>query len=283
MTDFLDAVVHHRFMFNAVLTGVLASVASGVVGTYVVTRRITYLAGGIAHSVLGGMGIAYYLSHVHGYTRLHPLHGAIVAGLIAAALIGLVSLKAREREDTVIGALWATGMAVGVIFIAATPGYNQDIMSYLFGNILLVSSSELWLVGVLDLLVVSAGLLFYNQLLAVCFDEEFARVRGLRVELYYLLLLGLTALTIVILANVVGIILVIALLTLPAAIAGHFTRTMWQMMALAVVFSTALTLTGLGVSYQPNLPAGATIVLVAAGGYLVVVVFFRLRQRIWRA
>jgi zinc transport system permease protein len=276
MSEFFEAVIRHRFMLNALLTGVLASVACGVVGTYVVTRRISYIAGAIAHSVLGGMGVAYYLSEAHGVRAVTPMFSAVVAALLAAVIIGLVSLRARQREDTVIGALWAIGMAVGIIFISATPGYNENLMSYLFGNILLVSTGDLWLIAALDVVVVAVGLLFYQQFLAVCFDEEFARVRGLKVEAHYLLLLCLTALTVVILVTVVGIVMVIALLTLPAAVAGHFTRTLWQTMVLATVCSVMFTVLGLGLSYSPDLPAGATIIMVAGVSYLTVVLATRL-------
>ena len=279
MSEFLDALTRHAFLQNALLAGVLASVACGVVGTYVVVRRITYIAGGIAHCVLGGMGAALYLNRVHGLGWLQPLHGAVVAALGAAMIIGLVSLRARQREDTVIGAVWAVGMAAGVLFIARTPGYAQDLMSYLFGNILMVTRGDLWLIAGLDVVVVAVGLLFYNPLLAVCFDEEFARVRGLPVEFYYLLLLALTALTVVLLVTVVGIVLVIALLTLPVAIAGHFARRMWQMMILATIISIALTTTGLAVSYTPDLPAGATIIVLAGAVYLVVAIGARLVHR----
>ncbi len=281
MSEFFKAIAEHPFMFNAVLTGLLASVACGVVGTYVVARRITYLAGGIAHSVLGGMGVAYYLSQVHHLEYIRPMHGAIAAGLLAAVIIGLVSLRAKQREDTAIGALWAAGMAVGIVFITRTPGYNQDLMSYLFGNILLVSGRDLWLLGGLDVLVVGVSIVFYNQFLAVCFDDEFARVRGINVEFFYLLLLCLTALTVVILASVVGIILVIALLTIPAATVGHFTRTLWQTMLLAIACGVLFNIAGLGISYQPDLPAGATIILLAATVYLAVALtyrFLRLRR-----
>jgi zinc transport system permease protein len=276
VTEFLDAAAHYAFVQYALLAGVLAGVACGIVGTYVVVRRITYLAGGISHCVLGGIGAALYFQRVHGWHWLTPLLGAIIAALAAAMIIGLVSLRAKQREDTVIGALWAVGMAVGVLFIARTPGYSQDLMSYLFGNILMVSPGDLWLMAALDVLVVVLGLAFYNQFLAVCFDEEFARVRGMRVEFYYLLLLGLTALTVVLLVTVVGIILVIALLTLPVAVAGHFARRLWQMMALATVFSILFTTAGLAISYKPDLPAGATIIVLAGAVYLLVVVLSRL-------
>ena len=269
-TEFIDALVKHAFMRYALVTGVLAGIACGIVGTYVVARRITYVAGGISHTVLGGMGIAFYLSVVYNWKALHPLYGAIAAAILAAVIIGLVSLRAKEREDTVIGALWAVGMAVGIIFISRTPGYNENLMSYLFGNILMVSARDLWLIGILDLVVVGATLAFHNQLQAVCFDEEFARIRGVKVEFYYLLLLCLVALTVVLLLTVVGIIMVIALLVLPAAVAGFFTRTLKQNMILAVVLCIAFTTLGLAISYEPNLPAGATIIVLAGATYLAV-------------
>ena len=270
MADFFAALSHYSFLQHALLMGLLAAVACGAVGTFVVARRITYLAAGIAHAVLGGMGAAHYFRVVHGVTWLHPLVGAAAAALLAAVIIGLVSLYAHEREDTAIGALWAVGMAVGVIFISQTPGYNQDLMSYLFGNILMVSTADLWMIVALDAVVVGVVLIFYNQLAAVCFDEEFARVRGLSVEFFYLLLLILTALTVVILVTVVGLIMVIALLTIPVAAAGRFARTLLQTMMLATLFSALLTSSGLAVSFSTNLPTGATIILLAGLLYFVV-------------
>ncbi len=276
MLEFLSDLQHYRFLQYALLTGVLASLACGVIGSYVVTRRITYIAGGISHSVLAGMGAARYFQTVHHWDRLHPLYGAVAAAILAAVVIGLVGLRARQREDTVIGAVWAMGMAVGVLFIFKTPGYDEDLMSYLFGNILMVSTPDLWLMAGLDLLVAVVGLLFYNQLLAVCFDEEFARLRGVPVEFFYLLLLCLTALTVVLLVTVVGIVMVIALLTLPAAAAGHIARRLWQMMALATLLTLLITSSGLALSYGPDLPAGATTILVAGLVYVFVVGVTRL-------
>ena len=266
-------------MQHALLAGLLAAVACGIVGTYVVVRRITYIAGGIAHCVLGGIGAALYLQRVCGWTFIRPLHGAVVAALLAAMIIGLVSLRAKQREDTVIGALWAVGMAAGVLFIARTPGYSQDLMSYLFGNILMVTAGDLWLIAILDVLVVAVALLFYNQFQAICFDEEFARVRGIPVEFYYLLLLALIALTVVLLVSVVGIVMVIALLTLPVAVAGYFARRLWQMMVLAIGFSILFTTAGLAVSYKPDLPAGATVIILAGAVYLLVTIASRLLRR----
>jgi zinc transport system permease protein len=272
MSEFLEAVANYRFMQYALLTGLLAGVACGVVGTYVVVRRIGYIAGGISHCVLGGMGAANYLIRVHGWTWLHPLHGAAAAAILAALIIGVVSLRAKEREDTVIGAIWAIGMAAGVLFIARTPGYNQDLMSYLFGNILFVSGRDLVLIAVLDVVVVGVGLLLFNQFQAVCFDEEFARVRGLPVDALYLLLLCLTALTVVLLTTVVGIIMVIALLTLPVAVAGYFSRSLWRIMVLSSIFTVLFCTAGLALSYAPDYPAGATIIMLAGAAYLFVVI-----------
>jgi zinc transport system permease protein len=267
--EFLAAVLEFPFLRHALVAGALAGIACGVVGAYVVVRRITYIAGAIAHCVLGGLGIARYLQVVHDWP-VRPELGAVVAAVTAALVIGLVSLRMHEREDTIIGAVWAVGMAVGILFIAVTPGYHEDLMSYLFGNILLIGRGDLWSMVALDTVVVVLGLGLYPQLEAVCFDEEFARLRGLRVELYVLLLLVLTALTVVLLVTVVGIVLVIALLTLPAAIAGQFTTTLRGMMALASLLAIAFTSTGLAVSYGPDLPAGATTIVIAGAAYLAV-------------
>ncbi len=181
-----------------------------------------------------------------------------------------MSLYVREREDTIIGSVWAIGMAVGILFIAVTPGYHEDLMSYLFGNILLIGRGDLWAMALLDGIVLILGLGLYPQLEAVCFDEEFARMRGLRVEIYVLLLLVLIALTVVLLVSVVGIVLVIALLTLPAAIAGQFTTTLRGMMGLAAALAIAFTTSGLALSYSPDLPAGATTIVIAGVVYLLV-------------
>jgi len=276
MVDFVNALFNPDvpFVMYAFVTGILASVAFGIIGTYVVARRISYIAGSIAHSVLGGIGVALYLQKVRGIAWATPMVGAVVSALAAAILIGLVSLYSREREDTVIGAIWATGMAVGLLFIAKTPGYIEP-MSYLFGDILLITRRDLWMVLGLDALVVALGVVFYHKFLAVCFDEEFARLRGVHVEFYYLLLLCLTALTIVLLVTVVGIVMVIALLTLPAAVAGRFSKRLWQMMALSVLFCLVFTTSGLAVSYAYNLESGPTIIVIAAAAYLLATVALR--------
>jgi len=262
MFEFIDVLINQSFMQNAVIIGLLASVACGVMGTYVVVRRIVFISGGISHAVLGGMGIAYY----YGY---NPIHGAVLSALVAALIIGFVSLRYHQHEDTLIGALWAVGMAVGILFIYKTPGYNVDLMSYLFGNILLVERESIHLLACLDAVIILSVLLFYKRFLAVCFDEEYSRLQGVGVVTTYLLLLCLIALTVVILIQVVGIILVIALLTLPAATARHYARSLGQMMLLASLLGAVFTTSGLVVSYGPNLPAGATIIVIAGVAYFL--------------
>ncbi len=275
MIEFFQALLKHSFLQHAVLAGILASLSCGIIGTYVVTRRITYLAGGIAHCVLGGMGGARYMQVVHGWTFFDPLAGAIIAALAAAFIIGWVNIYAKERMDTVISAFWGMGMATGILFISKTPGYAEDMMAYLFGNILLVTQSDLLIIGGLDLFIVSTALLFHKQFVAVCFDEEFARLRGINAQFFYFLLLALTALTVVLMVSIVGIVMVIVLLTLPAALAGRFCSRMGSMMALAAGICALLTTTGLAFSYQPNLPSGATIIILTGVVYLVTIILKR--------
>lgn len=262
MSEFFIALTQHGFLQSALVAGLLASIGCGVMGTYVVVKRIAFIAGGIAHSVLGGMGAAPYFG-------FDPLLGALVAAIVAALLIGWVRLQWRAQEDTLIGALWAIGMAVGILFISKTPGYQADLLSYLFGNILLVPRESLWFMAALDaVLLLSVGA-YHRQFLAVSFDEEFARLRGIPVTFFYLLLLVLVAVTVVLLIQVVGLILVLALLTLPAAVAGHYVHSLGTMMLLATLLGGATSTLGLALSYGPDLPAGPTIILVAGGIYVI--------------
>jgi len=272
MPAFFTALAAHEFLQSALIAGLLASVGCGVMGTYVVVKRIAFLAGGIAHSVLGGMGAALYFGY-------DPLTGALVAAVAAALMIGWVRLQWKAQEDTLIGALWAIGMAVGILFIAKTPGYQTDLMSYLFGNILLVPRESLWFMATLDALLLSIVGAYHRQFLAVVFDEEFARLRGIPVAFFYLLLLVSVAITVVLLIRVVGLILVLALLTLPAAVAGHYVHSLGAMMLLATLLGSAVSTLGLALSYGPDLPVGPTIILLAGALYIVSALFTHARAR----
>ena len=269
MLDFFQVAWQNPFILVSLAGAILACSACGVVGTFIVARRITYIAGAIAHCVLAGLGAAYYLQRVHNLTWCNPMLGAIAAALIAAGIIAWVSLRANQREDTVIGAIWATGMAIGVMFIRATPGANPELMSRLFGNIMLITASDLYLIGALNLAIIIIVSLFYKQLFAVCFDEQFAKAQGLNAEAYYILLLMLTALTVVLLASVVGIIMVIALITLPVAISNLFLGKLWKIMLLSVALSIFFTITGFWLSYDLEFPPGATTIVIAGFVYLL--------------
>ncbi|NNJ92663.1 MAG: metal ABC transporter permease [Gammaproteobacteria bacterium] len=266
--DFLVALTEFSFLQYALLAGLLASVGCGVMGTYVVVKRIAFIAGGVAHSVLGGMGAAIY----YGYD---PHLGALLAAIASALLIGWVRLNWRAQEDTLIGALWAIGMAIGILFISRTPGYQSDLMSYLFGNILLVPKESLWFMVSLDAVLLLMVAAYHRQFLAIVFDEEFSSLRGIPVTFFYLLLLVLIAVTVVLLIQVVGLILVLALLTLPAAIAGHYVHSLGRMMLLATLIGSFVSTTGLALSYEPDLPAGPVIILLAGGLYVLSAIFRR--------
>jgi zinc transport system permease protein len=269
--NFFEVLSTQNFLQYAVLSGILASIGCGIMGTYVVVKQISFLAGGIAHSVLAGMGIAYFFGE-------DPIFGAIISSIIAALIIGWIKIKWREGEDIIIAAVWSVGMAIGILFIAKTPGYSIDLMSYLFGNILMVTSEELLLMLVLDIILLLFVGVFYKQFLVVCFDEEFARLRGINVEFFYIFLLCLVALTVVLLIQVVGLILVIALLTLPAAIAAHYQSSIKGIMVMAIILGMFFNSLGLFVSYEPDLPAGATIILIAGVCYILSFVFQRFKK-----
>lgn len=257
----LDA-LQYGFMQNALLAGILVSIACGVIGTYVVIKRVVFISGGIAHTAYGGIGLGYYFG-------FSPTLGAVVFSLLAAFGMGAVQRRTRQRADTVIGAMWAIGMAVGIIFIDLTPGYKADLMSYLFGSILAVPDSNLVLMGVLNVVIIGLVVLFYKELLAISFDEDFATVENVPVNLMYMILLSMIALTVVMLMRVVGLIMVIALLTLPAAISAMFVKQMKAMMLLSSGLGIVFTTVGLFLSYFYNLTSGATIILVAGTAYLL--------------
>ncbi|MCY3974814.1 MAG: metal ABC transporter permease [Simkaniaceae bacterium] len=266
---FFDAILANPFFRSALLAGLSASIAGGIVGSYVVCKRIVFIAGSIAHSILGGMGVALYISRVYSIRWLKPIHGAFVAALLSAVLIGRIRLHHREREDTVIAALWAFGMSVGVIFTAMTPGHVAEINHFLFGNILWASRSDISLIAGLDLLVLLTAFFCHRRFLALCFDETEARLQRQPVTTLYCLLLMLIAVTVVIFVHVAGVILVIAILSLPAAVANTLTHRLSAMMAIAVILSAGAVCIGLTLSFFLNGPPGATIALVITVTYLL--------------
>lgn len=267
MTDFLDAVQNIPLIRYALLAGIVSSLTFGVVGSFVVTRRIGYIAAAIAHSILGGIGASIYFNRVYDLPWLTPMVGAVVAALLSAAIIGWVSLRAGEREDTIIGAIWAFGMTTGLLFIHYAPGKAVSLESFIFGNILLTSKSDVVATVTLGTLILVLVTLFYHKLVAVCFDEEFARLRGVSSNAYYLLLLAITAISMVLLVRVAGIVLSLALLVLPAATASRFSRSLWIIMLSAVILTLVYNTAGLAISFQFDIPTGPFIVLSASVVY----------------
>ncbi len=269
--SFIEALIDPDFAFmrNALLAGVLSSVLFGVLGAVVTVKRIAGLAGAISHAVLGGIGMALFLSVRGIVPGFPPIAGALIFAVLAAVLIGFVSLKAKQREDTVINAIWAIGMSLGVLFLAKTPGY-ADPMSYLFGNILLISSRDLVLLAILDVIVVAAAWRFYPQIEASSFDEEFARVRGVSTDTVFLAILTVTAIAVVLLQTFVGIVMVIAMLTLPAGTAGYGAKNLFWMMIGGVALSLVFSIGGLAAGWALDLPAGAVVVVIAGAVFLAV-------------
>ncbi|MBU1340485.1 MAG: metal ABC transporter permease [Proteobacteria bacterium] len=276
MIDIFHAVFDpdNLFLKYAFIMGALASVAFGIIGTFVTTKRIGYLAGAISHSIFGGIGLALFLQVNAGITWFDPILGAVLAAIISAVTIGLVSLYAKEREDTIIGTIWAVGMASGILLIDKTPGYF-NLASYLFGDILLISGKDLLYVACLDTLVLGICLLFFNRFFGICFDSEFTSLRGINTTFFYLLLLILTALTVVFLVRIVGIVLVIALLTIPPAIASFYAKRLWQMMLYSILLCGFFTWAGLGISYSWSLSSGPTIIVLSGGAYIILLIIHK--------
>ncbi|MFC1477276.1 metal ABC transporter permease [candidate division KSB1 bacterium] len=251
-----------EFMRNALIAGLLTSIACGIIGSLVVVNRIVFISGGVAHASFGGIGLAFFLG-------ISPLLGASVFALAVAMIIGAITLKNRERSDTIIGALWAVGMAIGIILIDMTPGYNADLMSYLFGSIIAVSRPDIVLMIILDAVIVLTVTYYFKDFLALSFDGEYAALRGTPVKLLHFLLLGLVALTVVMTIRVVGLILVIALLTIPTYIAEKIAGSLLKMMVIAVLLAAVFTFTGLWLSFILNITSGASIIMVGAAAFFL--------------
>jgi len=273
LLEFFEALANVKFPFlrNALLAGLLSSVLFGILGSVVTVRRIGSLAGAVSHAVLGGIGMALYLSAtiIPGFP---PILGALIFAVLSALIIGFVSLKAKQREDTVINAIWVIGMSTGLLFMAKTPGY-ADPSTWLFGNILLISNMDLIFMAVLDVIVLFLAWRFYAQIEASSFDAEFARARGVNVDKIFLLLLGLTAVAIVLLQTFVGIVMVIAMLTLPSGCAGVFSRSLGGMMLSSCLFAVLFSVSGLVSGWFLDLPVGAMTVILAGFVFLGFSVF----------
>lgn len=261
-----------EFMRHALVAGFLASIICGIMGTLVVVNRIVFLSGGIAHAAYGGIGLAFYFGWPY-------LLGTVGFALTAAMMMAAISMRARHRADTIIGVIWALGMALGIIMIDLTPGYHVDLMSYLFGSILTVPTSDLYTMVAVGLLITLAVVYFYKDLLALSYDEEFAQIRGVPVKGLYFGMIGMLAVTIVLVIQVVGLILVIALLTIPPFIVEKYAKSLAQMMIGSSLLGAVFTVTGLWFAYRFNLTSGASIIMVSGIAFLISLAIDRLRRR----
>lgn len=256
----LPDALHYSFMQHAFAAGILVSIACGIVGTLVVVNRMSFIAGGVAHAAYGGLGLAIFFG-------LPPVAGTLPFSVASSLVMGYAAGRNRERSDAVVGAIWAAGMALGIILIELTPGYQSDLMSYLFGSIMAISMEHLMVMLFLDVIVCGLFFVFFKEILAVSYDEEFAAISGIPTVLFRYALLGMIACTVVMLIQAVGLILVIALFTIPASIAELFSKNIRTMMPIAVCAGSFCTTAGLFLSWTLDLSAGATIIMVACVVY----------------
>lgn len=255
--------LQYSFFTNALLIGILSGVACGIIGSFIVVKKISFISGSIAHASFGGIGIAYFLG-------LNPVLGALVFSIMSALGIGFINKKNKSQEDASIGAIWAIGMAIGLIFIHLTPGYAADLFSYLFGNILLSSTQDLWYMLFLNIFIIASIAYLFKWLVAMIFDEEFAIVTNVPTFPLYLFFLVLIALSVVVLIKTVGVILVVALLTLPASSAQLLSKNFKHIIGWAIAFAIFANIFGIFLSYYLNMPTGPLIILIAAIVYILI-------------
>ncbi|MBN1290723.1 MAG: metal ABC transporter permease [Candidatus Latescibacteria bacterium] len=263
--------LNYEFMRNALYAGILISIACGIIGSLVVVNRMVFISGGIAHASYGGIGLAFFLG-------IPPLLGAGLFSVVIALIIGILTFDNRNRSDTVIGVVWAAGMAFGIILIDLTPGYHVDIMSYLFGSILAVPTGDLWLLLILDIVIICAITLFYREFVAVSYDLEFAYLRGVPVKIFYLVLLVLASLTIIMTIRLVGLILVIALLTIPTHLTEKKSGSLGIMMFFSTLLSIFFIISGLWLSFTYNLTTGASIIIIASTTFFLYSILIKVKS-----
>lgn len=268
----IDAILKYTFLQHAIIGAILASIICGIIGTIIVEKKLVMMSGGIAHTAFGGVGMGYFL-------KIEPIIGALIFAIISSFGIVVIKRKSRVNTDTIIGMFWSLGMALGIIFISLTPGYPPDISSYLFGDILTVSKMDLYIMAILDFIVIFIIIAFYNNLKAYLFDEEFSMVIGINAKLMEYIVFLLIAFSVVVLIRVVGIILVIALLTVPPAISKIFTFNLRKIMELSILFGVVFSLLGLFISYKLHIASGASIIIVAVGTYITFIIITKLIKR----
>lgn len=263
----------YTFIQNALIAGILVSIITGIIGSLIVVNKMVFLSGGIAHSAYGGIGLSIYFG-------FPMLLSTSIFSVIITVLIAILTYQKRENLDTIIGLTWAIGMSFGILLADLTPGYSANLMSYLFGSILAVNSDDILFMSILLLFIVLSLVFFYRDILAVSYDSEYANLRGVKTRLFYTLILILSALSIVIAIKIVGLILVIALLTIPIYIAQKFCNTLFKMMIVSGLFSMIFTIFGLIVSYNYDLSSGPSIILVSSVCMFCINIFQFFKKRV---
>lgn len=258
----IKAIFEYQFLQNAFIASILASIVCGIMGVIIIEKKLVMMSGGIAHTSYGGVGLGYLMG-------FEPIIGAFLFSICAALGIGYIKRKGGTRSDVIIGLFWSLGMALGILFVALMPGYPPDLSSYLFGSILSVTKANLFLMISLTFVVIFVIVLLFNDWKAYLFDEEFASIIGIKTVFLEYLLLVLIAMSVVVLIRVVGIILVIALLTAPAATAGMLTSDLKKRMVYSVLLGNVFCIAGLWISYVINIASGAVIVIFSVVFYLL--------------
>ncbi len=268
----IHAILEYQFMQHAILASVFASIVCGIMGIVIIEKKIVMMSGGIAHTAYGGVGLGYFLG-------IEPIIGAFVFSIFAAFGIGMINKKSSIQSDVIVGLFWSFGMALGILFIAFTPGYPPDMSSYLFGNILSVTRMDLYVLAGFSILIILFVLLFFQSMKAYLFDPEFAQIIGIRTTILENIMLFFVAMTVVVLIQVVGIILVIALLTAPGAFASLLSKNFRTRIFLSILSTLFFCISGLWISYVLNVSSGAMIVCIASACFFVTYLIKRLRLK----
>lgn len=268
-----ESILQYEFIIKGLLGSIFASITAGLAGTYIVSKRMVFLSGGITHASFGGIGIGYF-------TGINPVLGAAVFSILSALGVEYLSVKQKIREDSAIGILWAFGMAIGIIFIYLTPGYTPNLMSYLFGSILTVTSADIIALGVMSVILILYFGIFYRTILYISFDEVFARTYSPYVDVFKYITTSLIALTIVLNIRMAGVVLVISLLTIPPNIAMIFTKSYFNIVIWSVAAAFIGTAAGYAISFFAGIPTGATIIFTLVLIWLIAKILSQITNKV---
>ncbi len=268
----ITAILNFEFLQNALIIGLLSSIICGIIGVIITEKKMLMLSGGIAHTAYGGVGLGYLLG-------IEPILGALIFSTCSALIIGKINRTRKIQSDVIIALLWSSGMALGIVFTGLLPGYPPDMNSYLFGNILQVSRNDIYIISILSIITLLIFFIFLKDWRAYLFDPVFADLTGINTAFLEYTLLCLVALCVVALIKAVGIILVIALLSAPAACASLITKNLMARIILSILFTLVFNIVGLALSFYLSIASGATIVLVAVITYFIMLVISKLLKK----